>query len=69
MYGARIVPARIQKLGPAVALGSIRTSIPVEEDHFEIPAEEIDQLLEEIRKPKRVWRKSKLKSFEQFCLA
>ena len=69
MYGARIIPSRIQKLGLTVALGSIRTSIPVEEDFFEIPAEEIDQLLEEIRKPKRVRRKSKLKSFEQFCPA
>ena len=47
MHGANIIPSRIQKLGLTVALGSIRTSIPVEEDFFEIPAEEIDQLLED----------------------
>ena len=49
MYGARIIPSRIQKLGLTVALGSIRTSIPGEEDPFAIPAEEIDYRLEEIR--------------------
>ena len=36
----------------------LEAQVEVEEDPFEVPAEEIDQLLEEIRKPKRVRRKS-----------
>ena len=36
----------------------VEAQVEVEEDPFEVPAEEIDQLLEEIRKPKRVRRKS-----------
>ena len=34
----------------------VEAQVEVEEDPFEVPAEEIDQLLEEIRKPKRVRR-------------
>lgn len=34
----------------------LEAQVEVEEDPFEVPAEEIDQLLEEIRQPKRVWR-------------
>ena len=36
----------------------IEAQVETEEVPFEVPAEEIDQLLEEIRKPKRVRRKT-----------
>ena len=36
----------------------VEAQVQVEEEPFEVPAEEIDELLDEIRKPKRVRRKS-----------
>ena len=36
----------------------MEAQVELEEEPFEVPSEEIDRLLEEIRKPKRVRRKS-----------
>ena len=36
----------------------VEAQVQAEEEPFEVPAEEIDELLEEIRKPKRARRKS-----------
>ena len=36
----------------------VEAQVQVEEEPFEVPPEEIDELLEEIRKPKRARRKA-----------
>ena len=43
----------------------VEAQVDVEEEPFEVPAEEIDELLDEIRKPKRSRRKSSASSTER----